>query len=69
MRLIYTRQQITARCDKKLTHDVHGKLRLLERKSRRAEVIRCHVYEFEVILFDVRVVVNLDKRSCDCNAL
>ena len=67
--LIYTRQHITARWDKELTPDVYGKLRLLERKSRHAEVVRCHMYKFEVTLFELRVlVVNINKRSCDCNA-
>ena len=42
-------------------------MKLLERKSRHVEVIRCHLYEFEVILFDIRVAVKLDIDLCDCN--
>ena len=41
---------------------------MLERKSRHAEVIRCHLYVFEVVLFDLRVGVQLDNWRCDCNA-
>ena len=41
---------------------------MLERKSRHAEVIRCHLYEFEFVLFDLRVGMQLDNWRCDCNA-
>ena len=51
-----------------MTPDVYGKNKLLERISRHAKVIRCHLYEFEVALFDFRVAVKLDSQKCDCNA-
>ena len=57
MALIFTRQQIAARWEQPLTPDVYGRMRMLERKSRHAEVIRCHLYEFEVVLYDLRVGV------------
>ena len=68
MALIFTRQQIAARWEQPLTPDVYGRMRMLERKSRHTKVIRCHLYEFEVVLYDLRVGVQLDNRRCDCNA-
>ena len=64
MVLIFTRQQIASIWDHVLPLDVYGKIKLFERKSRHVEVIRCHLYELKVILFDVRVAMKLDAGMC-----
>ena len=45
-----------------------GKIKLLNRVSRHANVLRCAAYEFEVELNNQRVGVRLDDNYCDCGA-
>ena len=68
MEMIFTKNQIASKWDQQLNPDVYGKMKILERVSRHAEVIRSQMYEFEVVLFDVRVAVNLDTQKYDYNA-
>ena len=65
MELIYTRGQISSRWTQTLTPDVLGKIKLLNRVSQHAQMLRSCAYKFEVELNNQRVVVRLDDLYCD----
>lgn len=68
MDLIFTRHQIANRWNGALTPDVVGRISVLNRVSRHAEVLRAGEYEFQVELNGIRVGVKLDTGKCDCGA-
>ena len=66
MDLIFTRHQIANRWNGALTPDVVGRISVLNRVSRHAEVLRAGEFEFQVELNGIRVGVKLDTGKCDC---